>query len=436
MKRGRLIMLGGIAAVLLAAIGFAASSRRSGRTASENDVPFALVRLGELDLKVYTTGELRANHSTTLTAPPIGGGSLEITKLLHTGTPVKKGDVVIAFDPSEQRYKLEQSHSELLQAEQDMIKAKADAAVQAAQDKVALLKARFDVRRAQLEVQKDELVSAIDAKKNQLALEQANRALAELEHDIQSHGITGKTGLDLAHEKMHKAQLSMDQAQQNIEKMQVVSPIAGLVAIQKNQDSTGGFFFSGASIPDYHEGDQAQPGSAIAQVIDSRDMELAAKVSELDRANISTGQSVEVEFDALPGRVFHGMLKSAGAMVQHSFFWEMTEGSQYDVSIELSDPDSRLLPGLTAQVAILGGKKPNAIYIPRQALFLKDGKQTVFLKKGAGFEQQAVKVDFANESRAAIEGLRPGDEVALIDPTAPRKAHSSGYSPALGGGTP
>ena len=226
MKRGRLIMLGGIAAVLLAAIGFAASSRRSGHTASENDVPFALVRLGELDLKVYTTGELRANHSITLTAPPIGGGSLEITKLLHTGTPVKKGDIVIAFDPSEQRYKLEQSHSELLQAEQDMIKAKADAAVQAAQDKVALLKARFDVRRAQLEVQKDELVSAIDAKKNQLALEQANRALAELEHDIQSHGITGKTGLDLAHEKMHKAQLSMDQAQQNIEKMRVVASIA------------------------------------------------------------------------------------------------------------------------------------------------------------------------------------------------------------------
>ena len=427
-------MLGAIAAVLMAAIGFAAASRRSGL--SETDVPFALVRRGALDLKVYTSGELRANHSITLTAPPVGGGSLEITKLLHTGTPVKKGDVVIAFDPSEQRYKLEQSHSELLQAEQDMIKAKADAAVQVAQDKVALLKARFDVRRAQLDVQKEELVSAIDAKKNQLALEQANRALAELEHDIQSHGVTGKTGIDLAREKMHKAQLSMDQAEQNIQKMQVVSPIDGLVAIQKNLDSTGGFFFSGASLPDYHEGDQAQPGSAIAQVIDSRDMELSAKVSELDRANISTGQSVEVEFDALPGRVFHGTLKSAGGMVQHSFFWEMSAGSQYDVSVQLSDPDPRLLPGLTAQVAILGGKKPNALYIPRQALFLKDSKQTVFLKKGSGFEQQAVKVDFATESRAAIEGLRTGDEVALIDPTAPRKAASSGPSSALGGGTP
>src|SRR5215469_5146296 len=436
MKRGRLIGFGAIAALLLAAIGFAAASRRSSLSAPETDVPFALVKRGELDLKVYTTGELRANHSITLTAPPIGGASLQITKLLHTGTPVKKGDVVIEFDPSEQRYKVEQSHSELLQAEQDMIKAKSDAAVQTAQDQVALLKARFDVRRAQLEVQKNELVSVIDAKKNQLSLEQANRALAELEHDIQSHGVTGKTGIDLAREKMHKAKLTMDQAQQNIEKMRVVSPLDGLVAIQKNFDSTGGIFFGGASLPDYHEGDQAQAGSAIAQVIDSRDMELAAKVSELDRANISTGQSVEVEFDALPGRVFHGTLKSAGGMVQRSFFFDMTAGSQYDVSVELSDPDPRLLPGLTAQVVILGAKKPNALYIPRQALFLKDGKQTVFLKKGTGFEQIAVKVNFATESRAAIEGLRAGDEVALIDPTAPRKAASSGYSPAPGGGTP
>jgi HlyD family secretion protein len=424
----------GIIAGVLASIGFAVS-RRADVSASGEDIPFAEVKHGELDLKVYTTGELRANHSMMLAAPPIGGGSLQVTRLLHTGTSVKKGDVVIEFDPSEQHYKLEQSRSELLQAEQDVIKAKADAAVQAAQDKVALLKARFDVRRAELEVQKNELVSTIDVKKNQLALEQANRALAELEQDIQSHGITGETGMDLAREKWNKAKLSMDQARQNIEKMRVISPIDGLVAIQKNLDSTGGMFFDGMSLPDYHEGDQAQPGSAIAQVIDSRDMELTAKISELDRANITTGQAAEVEFDAMPGRILHGMLKSAGGMVQRSFFWEES-GSKYDISIELTDSDARLLPGLTAQVVIVGEKKANALYIPRQALFQKEGKQTVFLKKGASFKQLPVKVDFENESRAVIEGLRDGDDVALIDPTAARKAASPQASPAPGGGTP
>jgi multidrug resistance efflux pump/molybdopterin converting factor small subunit len=432
MKRLRIIAWGIVAAVLVGVIGVTVATRRNHVSASDGDIPLALVKRGELDVKVYTTGELKANQSVTVSAPPIGGGSLQITKLLHTGTPVKKGDVVVEFDPSEQVYKLEQSRSELLQAEQDIIKAKDDAAVQTAQDKVALLKARFDVRRAQLELQKNELVSTIDAQKNQLALDQANRALTELEHDIQSHGITTITGVDLAREKWKKAKLSMDQAQQNIQKIRVVSPIDGLVAIQKN---AGDFAFSGMSIPDFHEGDQAQPGSAIAQVIDSREMELSAKVSENDRAGIVIGQPAEIEFDALPGRVFHGALKSASAMVQRTFFWE-DAGSKYDVSIQLTDPDVRLLPGLTAQIVIVGNKEQNTLYIPRQALFQKEGAQTIFLKKGASFKQLSVNVHSENETRAAIEGLKEGDEVALIDPMAPRKGASPAGAQALGGGSP
>lgn len=432
MKHWRIIAWGILAAALVGVVGLIAATRRNNLTISDEDIPCAVVRRGELDVKVYTTGELKANHSATLSAPAIGGGSLQITKLLHTGTPVKKGDLVIEFDPSEQIYKVEQSRSELLQSEQDIIKAKDDAAVQTAQDKVALLKAGFDVRRAQLDMQKNELVSTIDAQKNQLALDQANRALTELEHDVQSHGITGKTGIDLAREKWNKAKLSMDQAQQNIQKIRVVSPIDGMVAIQKN---VGDFGFSGMSFPDFHEGDQAQPGSAIAQVIDSRDMELSAKVSENDRANLVIGQPAEIQFDALPGTVFHGLLKSAGGMVQRNFFWEDV-GSKYDVSIQLTDPNPRLLPGLTAQIALLGNKEQNTLFIPREALFQREGAQAVFLKERTGFKQLTVKVHLENESRAAIQGLKEGDAVALIDPTAPRKASSSPGARVPSGGTP
>ena len=63
--------------------------------------------------------------------------------LVRTGESVKKGDVVFEFDPSEQLYKLEQNRSELQQAEQEITKAKADAAVLAAKDKVTLLKDRY-----------------------------------------------------------------------------------------------------------------------------------------------------------------------------------------------------------------------------------------------------------------------------------------------------
>jgi multidrug resistance efflux pump len=435
MKRRRVITWGVLAVILIGAIGVVAASRRASLPALNGGTLSAKVMRGDLDLKVVATGELHATHTITLTAPPVGGGALQITRLSHTGVAVKKGDIVIEFDPSEQRYKLEQNRSELLQAEQEITKAKADAAVLAAQDKAALVKDRFDVRRAELEVQKNELVSAIDGKKNQLALEQAKRVLAELEQDIQSHTASGQATIYLAQEKRNKAKLEMDQAQQNIDKMHVPAAIDGLVSIEKNRDESGGIFFEGMTLPDYHEGDQVRPGSAIAEVIDPKEMEIISQINEHDRNNVKTGQSVEVRFDALPGQIFHGTVKTVAGMSMREF-WDENLGGNFDVTIQIASIDPRLRPGLTAQVVILGDEKRNVLYIPRQALFLKEGKRIVYVKNGTGFEPREVKIQSESESRAAIEGLNAGAEVALVDPTAPQKAGSAGAStPGIGGGT-
>ena len=81
---------------------------------------------------------------------------------------------------------------------------------------------------------KNELVSVIDAKKNDLALEQAKRALTQLQQDIESHTASGQATIVLAQEKENKAKLAMDQAQLNIKKMLVAAPMDGLVSIERN----------------------------------------------------------------------------------------------------------------------------------------------------------------------------------------------------------
>ena len=436
MKQRRALVWGIAVIILGGGIAGLTTSRHSSPAPGAAEIPLGEVKRGDLDLKVVTTGELRASHTLVLTAPPVGGGALQITRLAHGGLAVKKGDVVIEFDPSEQHYKLEQNRSELLQAEQEIAKARADAAVLAAQDKVALLKARFDVRRAELDMQKNELVSAIDVKKNQLALEQAQRVLAELQQDSQSHTASGQATIDLAREKQNKARLAMDQARQNIDKMHVIAAMDGLVSIQKNRDASGGFFFDGMSLPDYREGDQIQPGSAIAEVIDAHEMEINAKINEHDRSNMKAGGDAEVVFDALPGQVFRGTVKNVGGMSMRQF-WEEGQGGKFDVTIQLLSIDPRLRPGLTAQIVIRGDEKKNVLCVPRQALFLKDGKRVVYIKKGNGFEPHEVNVQDESESRAALEGLTAGTEVALVDPTVSQKTSSAGPSPAdSGGGTP
>jgi HlyD family secretion protein len=434
MRRSRVIAWGAFAAILGAAILLVAATSRTGLGKPTDEVPSAEAKRGDLDLKVHGTGELRASHSMTLTAPAVGGDALQITRLLHSGQTVKKGEIVMEFDPSQEHYKLEQSRSELLQAEQEITKANADAAVLAAQDKVALLKARYDVRRAELDVQKKELVSAIDASKNELALQQARRVLAELEQDVQSHSAAGQASIYLAQEKHNKAKLAMDQAQQNIEKMQVTSPMDGLVSIEKNVDAAGGLFFTGMSVPYYHAGDQAQPGSAVAQVVDPLSMELTSKVAEENHSNVHQGQEVEVQFDALPGMLFHAKVKTVAGMSTREF-WEGNTGGTFDVTLQLSQADPHLRSGLTAQIVFVGDQMRNVLYIPRQALFFKDGKRIAYVKKGNGYEEREVKIRGENESRVAAEGLTIDDEVALIDPTAPRKRASAGpSSPGVGGG--
>lgn len=420
-----------VAVVLLAVGGVVAAVRRAAPATTGADIPTGLVKRGDLDMKVFVTGELRASHSEMLTAPPIGGGALQITHLLHTGTPVKKGDLVVEFDPTEQLYKVDQNRSELLQAEEEITKAKADAAVTAAQDKVALLKARFDVRRAELDVQKNELVSTIDARKNQLALEGAQRVLAELEQDIKSRSASNQANISLAEEKRNKAKLAMDQAEDNIKKMRVTSPMDGLVALEKNEDANGGFFFTGMSLPEYREGDQVEPGRTVGQVIDPKGLDLIAKIGELERNNIKQGESVDFQVDALPGNTFHGTVKTIGGSNTRRF-WEDDTASKFEVNITLVDNDPRLRPGLTAHIFINSDPRKGVLYVPRQAVFLKDNKRLVYVRNGSNFDAHEVKIQAQNESRAAIEGISAGTEIALVDPTAPRK-NSSPSSPAPGG---
>ena len=82
----------------------------------------------------------------------------------------------------------------------------------------------------------------------------------------------------------------------------------------------------------------------------------------------------------------------------------------------------------------MGDEQKNVLYVPRQALFMNDGKRVVYVKNGNGSEAREVKVEAESESRAAISGLTDGSEVALVNPAAPRKAAGSFSSGPIGGG--
>lgn len=408
--------------------------------APRREYPSVRVKRGNIEQKVYTTGELRPVRTSSLMAPSVSG-TLQIVTLRKTGERVNEGDVVIEFDPSEQEYNLEQARSELLQAEQEITKSRAEAAVQQSQDKVSMLQARFAVRRAELEVSRNEMVGAIDAKKNLLTLEETKRRLAQLEADTQSRIATQQANLAVLEERRNRARLNMQVAQMNIKNMTIKSPLTGLVALKENQDATGGVMISGMVLPEFRAGDLVFPGRPIADVLDFEQMEILAKVSENDRGNIKPGQPVEVRVDAHPGRTFSGKVKSVAGMASRGgFFGGGGAERKFDAAFELDNPSAEMRPGVTAQVVILGDVVRDALYLPRQAIFEKDNKPVAYVRSRDGFEPREIKIKHRTESQVAIEGLNDGDEVSLVNPdarpTRPGKAPDTPSGPGPGPRTP
>ena len=434
MKRAKLIRNVLTAAILVAVAGLGVRAAIGKFRPVEKQIPTARVKRGTLEIKVYSTGELRATQSVSLMAPPVvGGGALQIISLVKTGARVKAGDIVIEFDPSEQQYKLEQARSEVAEAEQQIAKSKADAVVSAAQDKVALLKARYDVRRAELDVSRNELLSAIDAQKNVLALDEAKRRLAQLEQDVKSRVTSNQASLAVLEEKRNKSRLTMQQAQQAIESLKVKTSLAGVVAIKDNTDAMGGIMFPGIVLPEYREGDVVRPGRVIAEVLETNDMEVNAKLTETDRGNVAPGMPVEVRVDAYPGLVLPGHVKSVAGVATNGGFFSADSVRKFDANIKIDTFDQRLRSGQTAQVTVLGQQIKDALFLPRQALFDKDGKPVLYVREGDQFQPRDAKITHRTESQITIEGLKEGDEVALVDPEKAASGTSRPARPVAGG---
>jgi multidrug efflux pump subunit AcrA (membrane-fusion protein) len=397
-------------------------------------VPTAKVIRGPLKLTVYATGELRAGRTVNLVAPP-AGGALRILRLASTGTSVKKDDVVLQFDPSDQQYNLEQAKSDLAEAEQSIVNMRAANAVTASQDKLNLLTARYDVRRAELVSAGNEFVGAIDAQKNELTLEESRQHLTQLEQDANARVSTSDAALAVAAEKKHKAELAMERAQSIIDNLDVKSPIDGLIAVKENRDGQF-FFFSGMVLPEYKEGDTTASGRNVADVIEAGKMEVRAKVTEVDRDNLQTGQNAVVQIDALPGRTFTAKVGPLSTAASQGSFFETSAVRQFDIVLNLDTPDPMMRAGSSLRVVIDGREIKDALHIPRQAVFEKAGKNYVFLQTGDRFERRDVKVLNATESRAVVSGLHDGDVIALVDPDVALSRSKSSGGPLGGASAP
>jgi multidrug efflux pump subunit AcrA (membrane-fusion protein) len=217
----------------------------------------------------------------------------------------------------------------------------------------------------------------------------------------------------------------------------VKSPSDGVVSVKENRDGQF-FFFSGMTLPQYREGDTTFAGRNIADVVETGMMEVRAKVTETDRDNLQQGQTAVVTVDALPGRTFTAKVGALGTGASRGNFFETSAVRQFDINLQLDKPDPQMRSGSSLRVVIDGREIKEALHVPRQAIFEKNGKNYVFLQIDADrFERRDVKVVNVTESRAVVSGLNEGDAIALVDPdVATQRTKSASSGPLAGASAP
>ena len=321
--------------ILLAVIGMVAGGYYLVQQIPEDESMIALaeVKRGDLVVKTFLRGELRAVRSLTLTAPNIGSQS-QITQLAPAGALANRGNLIFELDDSERVAALEDSLLAVEKIQEDLKKAETELDIRKSQDEVEIVRANFQVRRAELEVRRNELISEIDARKNVLTLEEARRRKQKLEEDIKNRLQQREAELAVLREQINKAQLDVDRDRRRIEQSRVLAPMTGLVSVLQNRSGGRGGF--GQSTPDIREGDQIPAGMSVTQLLDLSEMELVTKVEEVERANLKEGQTVVIRLDALPGKTVEGKIERLGNTASTNIFaGEATKKFECIISIDM-----------------------------------------------------------------------------------------------------
>lgn len=391
---------------VLSALGGASAAvyrLRQSRAAAE--YPTAPARKDDFSVIVRCRGSLRARRSVPVYAPIVP--QLRIAWLATAGQPVKEGETVIKFDSSTSAQQLGQKEAALNQAQATLDQELAQAKVISEQDTSDLADTKFNVEKARLEASKTEIVSAIQGEENKIDLSMAEEKLKVQQATVDLHDASEKSKIASLTRLRDQAANEVKITKTRIAEMEVKAPNSGIVVYLPNYSQ------GWVNAKPFKAGDQAGAGQQIAEIPDLSTLEMDAKVEETDRGRITNAESARIRIDALPELNIVAKLSQISPLAEQSFDWPPTRSFHAYASIE--KPDARLRPDMNGGMDVIVDRIPNAISIPANALFTRNGKPIVYLAKNGHYTPAEVEILARNPDEIAIKGIPAGSTVTLVD---------------------
>ena len=402
-----------VAAVIVVAAGVGiAMSAGSGTPPNGTTLP---VVKGDFIDYIQIRGDIRPAKSIVLNAPLQSGGDLLITKLVKNGALVKKGDILVEFDATTLQQRLQERQSDLKSAEADIQQSLEQRKVNDQQDAQALMKARYDVDRAKLDLGKKDIVSPVEYEEAKLALADAEQKLKEVEAKNASNRAGSDAETVGKKRKRDKAQFDVDRTAEAIRALTLRSPADGTVNILENPRS-GGPFSNGV---EFREGDRAWAGASILELPDLSTIHLEARLDESDRGRLKVGQTATVKIEAVPGKDFSARVDLISVLARVDFSSGWPPVRNFDLGLVLQDRDARIRPGMTATARIAADRLPNMTLVPAETIFQHNGRPVVYRLHGTKFDEQPIEIVRRGREQAAVSaGVQAGDRLASHRPDA------------------
>jgi HlyD family secretion protein len=290
-------------------------------------------------------GTTEAVQSRAILAPQLAGQSVPTLTIVHltpSGTRVKKGDPLVEFDRQAQMRDFVDKQADYQKLVDQVAEEQAKENAARAKDDTELKAAEDALSKAQLEMQKAEIVSRIDAEKNQENLDEAKATYDQLRETFDLKRKAAQAAIRILEIQRDRTQQTMMHAQANADLMQIHSPLDGVVVLNT--------VWKQGTMGEVQEGDQVRPGQPFMQVVNPSAMQVRVMANQQDFPSLQVGQTAKVRLDAYPEMVFPGKLDQMAPIGEGGDFSNKVRAFVVIVAIQGSDP--KLMPDLSAAVDV------------------------------------------------------------------------------------
>jgi HlyD family secretion protein len=361
MKRKKLLIGGGVVVLL----GLVAWANLGLRRETGLAVHVEKIETRDLEAIVSASGKVQAKAAVNISAETSGK---VVRVAVNEGEMVQRGQLLLEIDPKNLETRVQNFEASLASARSQLEQTKA----QIENTKVALKEAQDALKRFE-DLFKNGLLprDQFEKAQNEVKRQETNLLVAEQSVKTQQ-------------QRIKQEEANLDSAKYDLNKVRIVSPIAGLVTRRSIEEGETAVV-----------GTMNNAGTVLMQISDMSVIETEIEVDETDIPYIRVGQPAKVTIDALPDQTFPGRVTEVGnSPIQATGAATQGRATNFKVVVTIDGEVPNVRPGFTCTAVITTANRQKAVAVPIQAMTVRE---LVVNEKG-----EIVKRD-----EPAVKGPRP-----------------------------